>query len=140
MKNQELFDRTVGILVKAYLNETLVHQDSCGCAVGNLVYQHRDKSNFGVIKKGFDVHAPWFKVAKRFNKDFEGLQQIKSTGYTISEINNIEISFERGGNVVNDKDGFKGLMSVVDYLAEIHEADTEETANAKSLFTKELTV
>jgi hypothetical protein len=37
MKNPELFHRTVGILVKSYLNDTLIHSDCAGCAVGNLI-------------------------------------------------------------------------------------------------------
>jgi hypothetical protein len=37
MKNKELFDKTVSILVKAYFEGTLRHTDPCGCAVGNLI-------------------------------------------------------------------------------------------------------
>jgi len=37
MENKKLFDRTVSILSKAYLNDTLRHGDCYACAVGNLV-------------------------------------------------------------------------------------------------------
>lgn len=37
MKNKELFDKTIGILVNAYLNDTLENANCHACAVGNLV-------------------------------------------------------------------------------------------------------
>lgn len=30
------FNHTVNVLVKAFLNGTLIHTDACGCAAGNI--------------------------------------------------------------------------------------------------------
>lgn len=37
MKNKELFDKTVGILVKAYVGNTLFHDNCAACGVGNII-------------------------------------------------------------------------------------------------------
>ena len=37
MKNEELFNKTLNILVQAYQNDTLKHGDCAACVVGNLI-------------------------------------------------------------------------------------------------------
>lgn len=37
MKNKELYQKSVDILLDAYNNRELAHGEPCGCAVGNLV-------------------------------------------------------------------------------------------------------
>lgn len=37
MKNKEQFDNSIKVLVKAYLEGTLLHLEVCACAVGNLI-------------------------------------------------------------------------------------------------------
>lgn len=70
-------------------------------------------------------------------------EQWLSTGYSFNELRNIESSFEghaESSSKTEDEWIFKGLMSVVDELMHIHEANEEEIKVAKSLFVKELTL
>ena len=158
MKNPELFHRTVGILVKAYLNDTLKSANCASCAVGNIVsvscgYQvARDsKGSLGwwANEKEEWVDPRWQKVFmtsafKVFNIRFFASQskklkkfkkkarkQIESTGYTLDELALIEKTFERR----SIRSDFRGLMAVVDCLQIIHEATETESQRAKELFT-----
>lgn len=157
MKNQELFDRTVGILVKAYFNNTLEHGDCCACAVGNLVCANMyngdvrawDNDYYGYFNENWsDVFMTTncnqnVKVEKLHGRAYE---QIKSTGYDFMELAKIEFAFETvkipvgefGEEENSDEHIFNGLMAVVEVLSEIHEATNEEITQAKSLFKKEL--
>ncbi len=140
MKNKELFDRTVSILVKAYLHETLQHADACACAVGNLVMA------CGEYEKGFN--DDWFRCTHRggiFGDNYygEAKRQIDCTGYSPQEIASIEHVFENnhhvivGDNIVEDEDGYLGLMAVVDCLMEIHECKDEKVKEeTKAMFVK----
>lgn len=152
MKNPELFHKTIGILVNAYLNDTLRHSNCYACAVGNLV-----AGNLGlkyryhpVVKNlcwvGVEKYTPgntWyaliaeaFLVKSGINKD-EANYQISITGYSFDEIKLIEQSFESADESFNnDEDGYNGLMSVCDTLMQIHEANPEEIKEAKLLFVK----
>lgn len=47
MNNQETFHWAVAVLEKAYMNNTLMADRSCGCAVGNLLADHQ---GYKVIK------------------------------------------------------------------------------------------
>lgn len=141
MKNKKLFDETVDILVKAYMNETLVHSTCAACAVGNIIGQKLyGQSNiplealsdadhwgsvFGTLKHGKIYRPSFYKERAK--------KQIDSTGYNLDELIKIEAAFESIKS--NDKDGYKGLMVVVDVLCEIHECEDikEET---KELFIK----
>lgn len=148
MKNQELFNRTVSILVKAYQNETLEHQKCCACAVGNLVLASQGLTP---IKNGeeleWDYNIPysyggdsWYGAVVENNINPKIEEFISHTGYSIQQLKMIENAFEKGHYPENDKDGFDGLMSVVDALMKIHEASPIEAENAKQLFTKEISV
>jgi hypothetical protein len=144
------FESTVKILVEAYLNDTLVNGDPCGCAVGNLVAYHcgyqfvkHDTSRllWSEPGKADYVDTAWFDTACGLGEvdDFyyKGLskEQIDSTGYTPYEVARIEYAFEcapiNGGDHM-----FNGLMAVVDVLAEIHEVDLSVKESAKKLFVK----
>jgi len=139
MKNQELFDRTVGILVKAYFDNTLQH-DCRACAVGNLIcsansinplsdWDYRWNEVFvTTVLSGQGIHMQCYNG--------EAKRQIDSTGYSVLELASIELAFETGDKRRTNM--FNGLMSVVDCLMQIHEATTEEITQAKSLFKKEL--
>lgn len=48
MKNVELYNKTVDILVQAYFNDTLFHGSCAACAVGNIVAHNM---GFDIIKK-----------------------------------------------------------------------------------------
>jgi len=164
MKNQELFDRTVGILVKAYLNNTLQHGQPCGCAVGNLIAANNNYTickrvgsnwlfqdgNINRVANWTEVHA-YGEIIKDPCHDEEyknGVSELLSTGYDTYETSMIEKAFESvlftDGEYDCDRDdedpdGYLGLMAVCDTLMEIHEANETEITAAKSLFKKELT-
>jgi hypothetical protein len=135
MKNKKLFNETIDILVKAYMNGTLNHLDCTACAVGNIVA----KKYYGIsgcIKSPADAH--WFSAV--FSSDKKRLSdlcvnQINSTGYSISDVVEIEDSFEEGADflVSMDKDGYKGLMAVVGVLCKIHECE-DIKEDTKQLF------
>ncbi len=46
MKNKSLYDKTVSILVDAYMNDTLQHGNCFACAVGNIVAANCDVKTF----------------------------------------------------------------------------------------------
>ena len=159
------FHETVGILVEAYMSETLVHGHPCGCAVGNLVAK---KLNINIIDKGDRIGSEnrwvpgwdaqsgfsWFRKIYperetiTLGTEAEGNDQIYATGYSAEEIRSIECAFEsvvvtgspsgsyKGHDYKLDKDGYEGLMAVVDVLAEIHGIDLTEKEEAKLLFVK----
>jgi hypothetical protein len=151
------FHYTVNVLVKAYLNDTLIHGHPCGCAVGNLIAQDL---GLKVIVEGSDQAGwiggryqetgggfDWFTVVRPdriVSKGSRklGVQQIKATGYSVNEIRRIEHAFEsvqEENDLFNphlDPDGHKGLMAVVDVLAEIHNIDLSTKEEAKKAFVK----
>lgn len=145
MKNPELFHKSISVLVKAYLNNTLIKGECTACAVGNLISA---ACNFKIIKenhikwvteKGNRIYSTWDMVfttvkgvQRTYPKAYEGnsKEQIDSTGYTWQELARIEKAFECS------KDMFEGLMNVVDVLGEIHEVDKEEISTTKLLFVK----
>ena len=156
MKNQELFDRTISILVKAYFNDTLEYSDCAACAVGNIL---ADCNGTTVVKDEFgsfiwsdnDRWIPWGNVIRVG----EGLlysgypthiaNKMKKSGYSLNELTAIEYAFYNGVRYVpietpKQEENFIGLMSVLDALMKIHEANETEIQQAKSLFTKELAV
>lgn len=56
------FDQTVSILVKAYLNDTLKHQDCSCCAVGNIISEACGYKREVIKGRGY-----WTKGAKVFD-------------------------------------------------------------------------
>lgn len=151
MKNKEQFDWAIGVLVKAYFNETLRRLNCAACAVGNLVAAANNYEKFyfnnWTDKEGNAVAGLWAHVHRVTTTGYQiknlyrpyksgdlhrwnaGKAQLESTGYTIEETAKIERAFETGG-----KDMFHGLMAVVDCLIEIHEGTEEEKEEAKEMF------
>jgi len=149
------FNHSVNVLVKAYLNDTLVNGHPCGCAVGNLI-----ADSYGLkVEAWFDEYDElylakwdnsendgfaWFTLIHplrlgRESNDELGREQISKTGYSECEVYRIEKAFEQfDGYYELSKDDimFKGLMAVVDVLAEIHNIDLTTKDNAKALFVK----
>lgn len=153
MVNESLYNRTVEILVQAYFNDTLKHGCPCGCAVGNLVLAHCGKTVKRTNAPSPNGHPmsynpDWYfsvlnknNSAKGYPVNVEhGNYQIAATGYTLSEIDLIEKAFEGvgpSGTGDDDKDGFLGLMAVIDVLDEIHEnKDTVITQASKVKFNR----
>lgn len=159
MKNQERFDRSVAILLKAYLNDTLYAFDCHACAVGNLVagnmgfkivesrsHEEFDEDLYNWIdKSGKKVRPCWgaYTGTTLIWARNLGTEQEKSTGYSKSEINRIEAAFMLGislnSYVEDSKDtNFARLMNTIDCLMEIDEVSVESVENAKALFPAEL--
>lgn len=151
-EHEAKFNDTVAILVKAYLNGTLEHQNCAACAVGNIIasksgYVHRFTGellhdNF-YTENGCAIDPGWRYVfcstgrgSQTINqKRYSGYakEQIDSTGYSWGNLAKIELAFE---NMRDDESGFKGLMAVVDVLASIHGIDLSTADQAKALFVK----
>lgn len=160
MKNEPLWNKTVDILVKAYLGDTLEYGEPCGCAVGNLIAANCEytidkskniKNRWIWVKDGIEINHRWGDGFS-FGCGVDGLVydhitqiariQAESTGYSYKEVVLIEESFHIGTQFdlfdSKDAENFNGLMSVIDTLMQIHEANDTEVKEAKGLFRKEL--
>lgn len=156
MKNEPLWNKTVDILVKAYLGDTLTHGDCSACAVGNMICANLYNSDFKIWNNKFtlnynDLEGNWsdlFLTDGLTQHVYESeaqnetiVEQVASTGYLWQDLAKIEFAFEtapQGNN--SDEWIFNGLMSVIDTLMQIHEANDTEAQEAKGLFRKELAV
>jgi hypothetical protein len=139
MKNKELFDRTIGILVNAYLKDMLRNGDCAACACGNII---AGVNNWGIHSNewGDAQAAHWYRTVKLNNRSDKGLYLVSTTGYNIYEFLKIVQSFEKARidkYEQSERNQYAGLMAVCDTLMQIHEATTEEITQAKLLFTKE---
>lgn len=148
MKNKELFEKTVNILVKAYQDDTLEYTNCSACAVGNIVaanngiqLKKRQNREIEVIGGKSDLWKHCFQSfgdgVKGLNeyRPLDSIQQIATTGYSIDEVAEIERAFHEG--YAENLDNFEGLMTLVDCLMIIHKANEVEASQAKSLFVKE---
>ena len=146
MFKPELYHRTIGILVKAYLTNTLIYQDCAKCAVGNIIaancnYQFSDIRNNWIDNSGankFVTPMPW-SVKQIIDEKFLllALPEIESTGYHWKDLAKIEFAFETAHYRKNIEDGmFAGLMAVCDVLALIHEVEEPVNLESKALFVK----
>lgn len=152
------FEKTVNVLVQAYLNDTLKHGDCCACAVGNIIAasigcemvkpREHVKSSFEWAKNGVYYEPIWPAVfasdrygkQERHPKKYRGMykKQIDITGYDWRELAKIEKAFESVCRFFSSEDEimFNGLMAVVDVLADIHGIDLSQKEQAKLLFQK----
>lgn len=159
MNDYKKFHHSVNVLLKAYLNDTLVHSNCYACAVGNLVadacgYVYAKAKDFPTRQTGLLLHPDtllWRSVLVEWNNVFmtsEGTQhvqhlefdgeakrQIESTGYDWRQLAAIEFVFETANKGKNKDDHmFNGLMAVVDVLAQIHNIDLSTVKETKELF------
>lgn len=147
MKNKALFDKTIKILVNAYLSNTLVHNNCCACAVGNIIAANM-QIKYDPYLKWVGKQLAWSTVFVTMRSKTEQTQrpwaytgnakeQIDATGYTWQELALVESAFERaplGNN--NEERMFNGLMAVVDALCQIHGMTEETKQVTKELFVK----
>lgn len=155
MKNKELFDRTVAVLVQAYRNDVLDYTEPCGCAVGNICAA---AAGYTVVTSSVTMegglawkdtkgnhHFPnWPEVFMngqfRDQKDYHGLAEIAKTGYTPEQLIQVERAFLQGWDLDiesgHDTQQFNGLLSVYDCLCEIHEVDKNEVTAGEEVFTR----
>jgi len=150
MKNKQLYDKTVGILVDAYFNDTLKHNYCTACAAGNIVAANMGFAFTGLAWRSENktYEMPYWNHVfltstfrqRRCPKWYvgEAKLQIDSTGYTWQELAKIEYAFETAQKGNSDDEWmFNGLMSVIDVLDIIHEnTDTHVTTLYKSKFNK----
>lgn len=143
------FEKTVDILVKAYLNGTLKHSDCSACAVGNIVHGYGVPLSKGCIEPGKNNVWKWVFYTERGSKiqtidvcknrkNFaDGLKVIDATGYDWHDLAKVEYAFETSPEGDSeDEHMLNGLMAVVDVLAEIHGVDLTQREEAKLLFQK----
>jgi hypothetical protein len=136
------FYNTVDILVKAYLNDTLEHQNCAACAVGNIIAAANGSimlkippygcSKLTVITKP-EIES-WFSFSQRVLET----PQTLNTGYEWYELATIERAFESVYGMEASDITFEGLMKVVEVLSEIHGVSLEQKEQAKRLFKPEL--
>ncbi len=128
------FSHTVNVLVKAYLNDWLLHDDPCGCAVGNMISEGAPTIDKFHWNKDYNSWYSSLGLSQISGQEDFNHPDIIKTGYTPQELIKIEYAFER-----SDRRGdqmFNGLMAVVDVLADIHNISLEEKKEAKALFVK----
>jgi hypothetical protein len=149
------FEQTVNVLVQAYLRNELEHRVCTACAVGNIVaHALGTKPKRCTDPDAKTIHENYLfengNLMSWWNNDIgchRPTAQSEATGYTIDELNRIELAFEfaegqpdsDGFNselTMNEEWMFNGLMAVVDVLAEIHNVDLSVKENAKALFVK----
>lgn len=124
MKNKQLYDKTLSILIDAYMNNTLENAYCTSCAIGNIIAancgyklikdekatKQRGRLQLNWLMPDGTVRLPlqpeWsiFSVyqdtmlikndGKINDKWHEAIKQIGSTGYSLSELNRIEFAFE----------------------------------------------
>ena len=147
MKNKALYEKTVSILVDAYMNDTLVHGDCGACAVGNLCAAYGFKERESPFEEG-PTRESWAElfytgiggqyVNAQALKDPDVMAVINATGYHWKQLAQIERAFEmapRGSS--SDEWMFNGLMAVVEVLDLIHEnIDPAVTESSKKRFVK----
>ncbi len=137
------FENSVNVLVKAYLDDTLQHNNCHACAVGNLVaaacgYRYEGQSR----KLYMGYHQPHWYTALIYGirNDKEIKSQVESTGYLLDDLRKIEGAFEGADRPENGPTKedimFAGLMAVVEVLADIHGIDLTTKEKAKELFVK----
>lgn len=148
MKNPELFNKTISILVKAYFDGYLEATDCAACAVGNLVSANlgyeRLEMNMFKDKNGKVIPAAWDDIVWHIRGDNsmnpdnkEAIKQVNATGYTGEELCKIELAFLNDEMWPTPIDNFTRLMKVIDCLMIIHEATETEITESKSLFIKQ---
>lgn len=129
------FYSAVDKLMNAFIMGALKHDYSCSCAAGSLCNGNQNWA---------DYHLSMLYCNTSVTNIARATALIHNTGYNPREIYRIEAEFEgrdisliENGtaaqkdkssiNDYNDKDGFKGLCKVFDYLTSIEDWSEEES-------------
>lgn len=151
MKNEQLYNETVDIILDAYNNGQLKYLDACGCFIGNIVaarmnYSGKYAAAWLICASPISLrrlpHSGIFMESKMSVDEFRqlGFKQIESTGYTAEEVDRMEGAFEAAKHVKRDEDGNRipydntglaGMKAALKVLAEIHE--TKEDTSIERL-------
>lgn len=157
MNREELYHKTVNVLLDAYNDGELEHGNCSACAVGNIckeaakmirVHGASWSALFQTNAKGSQLHLPEMKIF--FQPD--GYALVLLIEYNITDLAKIEFAFESSlhktdegyefwTSSVNKKQGqYIGLCGVLDVLKEIHEQleKVHEVSKARLLTIKEL--
>ena len=153
MNKPELYQKTVDILVQAYFNDTLRHDDCAACAVGNIIAdalgykitstKAKWQCDDGEVSPNWiNVFCTYYTPSGRKVTSFDlaayeegAANEIDATNYTVHELADMEKAFEMASTEGDYM--FNGLMAVIEVLDQIHEnTDTELTATTKSRFNK----
>jgi len=135
MQREDLYYKTVDLLLDAYNSNQLEHGSCTKCAVGNLCNNKTYWSQLFMTSKGFNgkLEQEFYEDAytKSIKKDL-----LKITGYTWKELAEIEWAFE--SSIENTEEGYSyyrntdvkkgqfiGLTAVLNLLKEIHQVDKE---------------
>jgi hypothetical protein len=81
------------------------------------------------METNWNIYSPIYEARVFVLSDRwrDGLTEIKSTGYSVSELSRIEYAFEAAPKGTCDEDWmFNGLCAVIEVLDEIHENDSIE--------------
>lgn len=126
---QKRFYNATDKLISAFLTGKIIHSDCKQCAVGNLMHN----------STGWVALVPVIKHLYSENEHQLAMMNISDfTNYTVAEIFEVEKCFEGREcsvlecnnestlNAENDVDGFYGLCSVFDYLAELEDWSEEQ--------------
>jgi hypothetical protein len=160
------FDGDVAVLVQAYMNNTLQSANCSACAVGNLLahanglkYERvNDVDILGIANLDLRIAGgchldfiKWYKHRSESGMRVKNTPYIEASGYSIEDLDSIEHAFETAthegvptsldydelvARVNTDEAIFRGLMAVVDVLADIYNVDLEVTEKAKAMFVK----
>lgn len=155
MKNNELFERTVGILADAYKNGELTRGSCHACAVGNLVCGNMYNGDRAAwLQENRVWGASWADVfmtgPKVINMEGERIEveqnmwieryegkakaEIDSTGYSVKDLASIEYAFESASEEGDEE--LNGLYAVYERLCEIHELDLQSVTSPVEVFVK----
>lgn len=151
MKNPKLFKRTFEVLLKAYAEGNLIHQDVCACAIGNLVLDAEDHTDIHFSENNFMLdnnkryrgfwydfmiyrHMANINIETDLKLASEDWYKIfKYIGYSWQDIISIETAFEEFYTSDayieyrefhghdSDASGYWGLLSILDALCIIHD-------------------
>jgi hypothetical protein len=162
--NNFSFDHSVSVLIKAYLNGNLQKGNCSACAVGNLIADAlhleleyvlipnnrqalRALVNDTYVIQWVGTNASWLGVLLGVDRTERGISakdQLASTGYSREQLRLIEWTFENPGGLIRGQLPhaelvYRGLLAVVDVLAEIHGIDLTTSKRASTPFTQEYT-
>lgn len=130
MKREEIYHKSVNILVQAYFNDELVKGDCAKCAVGNLL-----KSDLWANVFATTGGIQYYMSNVSYVPYILGLETIRASDYSLEELMKIEYTFET--SFIGEDPMFNSLMAVIDVLDEIHENKDEEVSQAtKQKFVK----
>ena len=153
MNRPELYEKTVNVLLDAYNDGELEHQNCCACAVGNICKEASEKTR---VYRGrwldyflTSIDDGSQKINEARDERDAAYKLIKQTGYTIKELARVEWAFEKEiakelhpmsfkdrRNLLEEiryskEYQFRGLCRVLDVLKEIH--STEEKTHEENI-------